>query len=81
MGQAKREFERWEDLKLDVAQIAVGTGALQYDDELDEFVRIEDSGAERHAYARATNWQKRGRLNGSLQEIREAIKETLDEAG
>ena len=47
----------------------------------DELVRTEDFGAERHAYARATILQKRGVINGSLQEVREAIKETLDEAG
>jgi hypothetical protein len=59
MGQVKREFERWEDLKSDVAQIAVATGALQYDDDSDEFIRVEDQEAERHAYARATIRQKR----------------------
>jgi hypothetical protein len=81
MGQAKRESGRWEDLMDDVAAIGVRTGALRYDDDLDEFVRTEDSQAERHTYASATNRQKRGLLNGSLQEVREAIKETLDDAG
>ncbi len=79
MSQVKRDWERWEDLKADVAAVAVGTGALQYA-ESDELVRTEDTSAERHTYARATILQKRGRLNGSLQEVREAIKQTLDEA-
>jgi uncharacterized protein with HEPN domain len=70
-----------EDLKADVAAIGVRRGALWYDDDLDELVRTEDSQAERHTYASATNRQKRGLLNGSLQEVREAIKETLDDAG
>jgi hypothetical protein len=30
MSQVKRDWERWEDLKADVAAVAVGTGALQY---------------------------------------------------
>jgi hypothetical protein len=79
VGQAKREYERWEDLKSDVAGVAISTGALQLDEETDELVRVEDPSAERHAYARATILQKRGRLNGSLAEVREAIKEALDE--
>jgi hypothetical protein len=80
LGQAKNEGLRWEDLKADVAGIAVGTGALKYDDDLDELVRTEDAQAERHTYARATILKKRGLLTASRQEVTRAIKETLDKA-
>ncbi len=80
MGQAKRELERWEDLKADVTRIGLSTGALDNDDDTGEVVRVEDPAAERHTYARATILQKRGALRGSLQEVRDAIKATLDEA-
>lgn len=80
MGQAKNEGLRWRDLKAHVADIAVGTGALKYDDDLDELVRTEDTQAERHTYARATILQRRGLLTASRQEVTRAIKETLDKA-
>jgi hypothetical protein len=33
MGAAKREAEAFEDMKLDLAQIAIGTGAVRLDEE------------------------------------------------
>ena len=80
MSQAKRDLERWEDLKSAVQDVAVSTGALTLDPETDESVCSEIPDAERHAYARATILQKQGRLDGTLPEVREAIEETLDEA-
>jgi len=65
-------------LQADVTDIAIGTGAISYDPDLDELVCTDN--AERHAYARATIRQKRGLLDGTLQEVREALKLSLDES-
>lgn len=77
MGAAKRDWERYEDLKNDVAKIAFDTGALRYDDEGD-VVCAFDANSERHAYARATVLCRSGRLCGTLDEIKELMKESLD---
>jgi hypothetical protein len=62
MGGAKREAEAFEDMKHDLAQIAIETGAVRLDDEDGEtLISQRSADGEHHAYARATILCKRGR--------------------
>jgi hypothetical protein len=56
MGAAKREAEAFEEMKVDLAQIAIATGAVHLDEEDGETLLTQcNANAERHAYARLTN--------------------------
>jgi hypothetical protein len=77
MSAVKREFEAFENMKLDLEQIALKTGAIRTDDD-GEFVSNSSAQAENHAYAEATNIFKRGRWNATLPEIRDAMRDILD---
>jgi hypothetical protein len=62
MGAAKREAVAFEDMKHDLTQIAIATGAIRLDDEDGETLITRCSAdGERRAYARATILCKRGR--------------------
>ena len=81
MGHAKRELERWEDLKSEVTQIAIGAGALAYDETSEEYSCAEDPSAEQLTRDCATVLHRIGRLPGTLEEVYQAIDEVLEEAG
>lgn len=83
MGMAKRQMEEFEELRHRLEEVAVDTGAIQYDDETDAFVSRWNGDAEKHAYARATILFRSGKLNlgdSELPEIRELLREILDGA-
>jgi hypothetical protein len=81
MGAAKREAEAFEDMKNDLAQIAIATGAVKLDDEDGEtLITAYSADGERHAYARATILSKKGRWPFNLPDIRDAMRDILDEA-
>ena len=55
MGAAKREAEAFEDMTVDLAKIAIATGAVRLDEEDGETLLTRcNANAERHAYARLT---------------------------
>jgi hypothetical protein len=82
MGTAKRQGEEFEELRHRLEQVALGVGAIRYDNEEDNFVSLWNGDAERHAYARATRQFRGGRLNLAgvdLPEIRELLGSILNE--
>jgi hypothetical protein len=74
MGAAKQEGLRWEDLVDQVRLIADEVGAITIDHENGEDEYNFDIEADRHAYALATVRWKLGKLDGTRQEIVEAVK-------
>jgi hypothetical protein len=81
MGAAKREAEAFEEMKVDLARIAIATGAVHLDKEDGETLLTQcNANAERHAYARLTNLCKRGRWTFSLPDVKDAMRDILDEA-
>jgi hypothetical protein len=69
-----------EEMRLDLMQIATETGAIKMDDESGHFVSCYSADAESHAYALATNQCKRHVWDADIEEVRETLKDVLDEA-
>lgn len=82
MGRAKEELNRREEGVSAARAILVKTGALgQCPVHEDIFYVMDDNDAEKHAYALATTMHQKGELDGTLQEVRKAIAEAIQDAG
>lgn len=81
MSMVKRHAEAFEEMRQDLIQIALETGAVKWDDDDDERLRTQcNADAERHAYARATILVKRNRWDTDLPEMKEVMRDILDGA-
>jgi hypothetical protein len=81
MSMVKRQAEAFEEMRHDLIQIALKTGAIKLDDDDGETLLTQcNADAERHAYARATNLCKRHRWDTDLPEMREVMRDILDGA-
>ncbi len=82
MSRAKREMERLEGLTDAATSIALKTGAIaecEFHDGI--YIDQEDDEAVSHAYALATNKVKAGEVDGTREEMMEAVKEAIGSAG
>jgi hypothetical protein len=80
MSMVKRDAEAFEEMRHDLIQIALETGAVKLDDDGETLRTQCNADAERHAYARATVLCKRNRWDTDLPEMREVMREILDGA-
>ncbi len=81
VSQVKRELEAWEDLQMDIRDVALATGALTFESDSDEVACAEVPDAERHTYALVTNLHKRGLGQPFPRpEVMAVVKAVLDEA-
>jgi hypothetical protein len=78
MGMAKEELIRKEERYRAVQAVLVKTGALErcpvHEDVL---YTLQDDDAERHAYALATTMQQKGELDGTREEVMDAVAEAI----
>jgi hypothetical protein len=80
MSAVKRQAAAAEEMRFDLMQIATETGAIKLDDESEHLVSCMSAKAESHAFALATNRWKRHVWDADIQEVRETLKDILDEA-
>jgi hypothetical protein len=80
MSAVQRHAEAAEEMRLDLMKIATETGAIKMDEEGEHFVSCFSANAESHAYALATIRRKRHVWDADIQEVRETLKDILDEA-
>jgi hypothetical protein len=81
MSKVKRELERIEGLQQTAIEIALETGAIE-ECEIHEGSYIDqyDSEAVSKTYAIGTNKVKSGEIDGTHEEMMEAIKSAIDDA-
>ena len=81
MGQAKREWEKQQELEGSAADAAMRSGALRpclmHSDIL---INSGDDEATRKAYAIATNMLKVGDVAGERSDLMDAVKAVIEEA-
>lgn len=77
MGMAKRMLEEHEDLLAEIARVAVEQKAVSVDEETDEVSSNLDEQADKDTFAAIFKAWAEGRINGSADEIFEAVKEVL----
>ena len=80
MSAVQRHAEATEEMRFDLMKIATATGAIKMDDESEHFVSCYNADAEQHAYALASIRCKRHAWDADIQEVRETLKDILDEA-
>jgi len=80
MSAVQRHAEAAEEMRFDLMKIAAETGAIKMDDESEHFVSCNSASAEGHAYALATNRWKRRAWDAEIQEVKDTLKDVLDEA-
>jgi hypothetical protein len=80
MSAVKRHAAAAEEMRLDLMKIATETGAIKIDDETEHLVSCGSANAESHAYALATIRCKRHVWDADIEEVRETLKDILDEA-
>ena len=77
MGQAKRELEAHEDRVTEIQRIGLEVGALVQDEQTDEISSNPDDEADKEVYARAFRARADGKLEGTAQEVFDAIEAGL----
>ena len=80
MSAVQRHAEEAEETRFDLMKIATETGAVKMDEEDAHFVSCYSANAEKHAYAIATIRCKRQVWDANIEEVREILKDVLDEA-
>lgn len=80
MSAVQRHAEAAEEMRFNLMKIATETGAIKMDEEGEHFVSCYSANAENHAYALATIRCKRRVWDAEIQEVRETLKDILDEA-
>ena len=78
MGQAKRELERFDDLRAAIESMAVEVGALDRDPGTEEVSWSGDDDARKLAFAKVFQAWADGKIEGSAEEIFETAKEVLE---
>jgi predicted component of type VI protein secretion system len=82
MNGLKDDLIRKEELRSAAEGVLVETGALRrcpvHEDVL---YTLYDADAEKHAYARATIMQQMGELDGTREEVMDAVAEAIRDAG
>jgi hypothetical protein len=82
MSKAKEELARKEALNDALRTLLVSVRAIEECEHHDGvFYSVNNQDAESTAYACATAAHKRGELDGSLDEVRTAIKQVIEDAG
>jgi hypothetical protein len=82
MGPAKREFERIESLYSIAQVVLVRAKAIEECEYHDgTFIDHDNDDALKTAYAMGTNMVKRGEVDGTREEFREAIASAYADAG
>lgn len=80
MGVTKREIERLEGLRVHTLHVLRETKAIMLCSECGEYeLHNMDDDAEKQAYAAVTAQHKAGEIDGSLREIRDAVKSALED--
>jgi hypothetical protein len=80
MSAVQRHAEAAEEMRFDLVKIATDSGAIKMDEEGEHFVSCNGTDAVNHAFARATNRWKQHAWDADIQEVRETLKDILDEA-
>jgi hypothetical protein len=76
-----REAEAFEDMRHDLVQIALDTGAIKLDAGDGETLLTQfNANAQRHAYALATIDCECGRWNSDIAEMKEIMRSVLEDA-
>jgi hypothetical protein len=75
---AIRDFDQYEDRLMAITKMAIEVKVLILDESTDEVSSAEDPAAERLVYASAFQTGADGKIEGSAEEIFEAIEEALD---
>jgi hypothetical protein len=79
MSAVERDLEAYEDMRRELTEIAIRTGAIKLDED-GELLTCSSGDAERHCYALATLRFKNGAWRCSIDEVRETLRSVLDEA-
>ena len=80
MSAVERHAAAAEEMRYDLMKIATETGAIKMDEEGEHFVSCYSADAEKHAYALATIRCKQHIWDADIEEVRETLKDVLDEA-
>jgi hypothetical protein len=80
MSAVVRDAVAAEEMRFDLMKIATETGAIKMDEEGEHFISCNSADAESHAYALATNRCKSHAWDADIVEVRETLKDILDEA-
>lgn len=82
MGRQKEELARLEGLYAHAQAIAVQAGAIkECENHPGTFLTLDDTDAEKKAYAMATNKIKNGEISCKREELMDAIKSAITDAG
>lgn len=82
MGRQKEELARLEGLYAHAQEIAVQAGAIEECEyHPGTFITRDDTDAEKKAYAIATNKIKNGEISCKREELLDAIKSAIGDAG
>lgn len=82
MGRQKEELARLEGLYALAQEIAVQAGAIgECECHPGTFITRDDTDAEKKSYAIATNQIKSGEISGKREELMDAIKSAISDAG
>ncbi|HEY0801396.1 MAG TPA: hypothetical protein VGD54_11170 [Steroidobacteraceae bacterium] len=79
MSAVERDLEAYEDMRRELTEIAISTGAIKLNED-GETLTCSNGDAERHSYALATGRFKKGAWRCSIEEVRETLRSILDEA-
>jgi hypothetical protein len=80
MSAVQRYAAAGEEMRFDLMKIATETGAIKMDEDGEHFVSCYSADAEKHTYALATIRCKRHVWDADIEEVRETLKDILDEA-